>query len=193
MADKEYSRLTRTSSGGFAIIKSSRTSLWLGTDHLLCVDSTGYTENYKRFYFRDIQAIIIRQTEAWKIWGLAFASICALFGLFTLLSSDMTARIVLGCVAAIFFIGLLFAVVPGPSATCHLRTAVQTELLGSANRLRRARRVLERLRPLIAQAQGELSQQELATMNTETPLPAQSPATNADAVEDPNVPPLLKP
>ena len=61
MPEKEYIRLARgrrsniagfSTSGGYA-------SLWQGKDHLLSIDSSGYTEEYKRFYYRDIQAIII--------------------------------------------------------------------------------------------------------------------------------------
>ena len=32
---------------------------WPGKDHLLCVDTSGYTETYQRFYFRDIQTVIL--------------------------------------------------------------------------------------------------------------------------------------
>src|ERR1017187_936684 len=38
-----------------------RNTLWLGPDHLLLVDSTRFSETYKRFYLRDIQTVIIRK------------------------------------------------------------------------------------------------------------------------------------
>src|SRR5947208_5263032 len=70
MAEKEYKRLTRARvRSSFAVISAARSSLWLGADHLLCVDSTGYTETYKRFYFRDIQAITICRTARRKVWN----------------------------------------------------------------------------------------------------------------------------
>ena len=62
MAEKEYQRLTRARlrRAGFFTAVATRSSLWLGKDHLLCIDSNGYGEDYKRFYFRDIQTITLR-------------------------------------------------------------------------------------------------------------------------------------
>jgi hypothetical protein len=39
-----------------------RITLYLATDHLLYVSSTGFSESYRRFYFRDIHAITVRKT-----------------------------------------------------------------------------------------------------------------------------------
>src|SRR4030095_8113184 len=55
--------------------------LWLGRDHLLAVYSTGYSENYKRFYYRDIQALITRTTSRGKIWIVVFAVPAAVLAL----------------------------------------------------------------------------------------------------------------
>ena len=44
MAEKEYRKLTpprRTA--GFAIVSVTRSNLWLGRDHLLCIEAEGYT------------------------------------------------------------------------------------------------------------------------------------------------------
>ena len=63
MADSEYIRLARARmKSGFQVATSNRSSLWLGKDHLLCVETTGYTETYKRFFFRDIQVLTLRRT-----------------------------------------------------------------------------------------------------------------------------------
>jgi hypothetical protein len=42
-------------------------SLWTGADHLLSVRSAKFQEQYRRFYFRDIQAIVITQVPRWVI------------------------------------------------------------------------------------------------------------------------------
>src|SRR5213593_2882508 len=72
MGDQEYRRLTRSRvrHTGFFTLASTRSSLWLGKDHLLNIDSNRYTEEYKRFYFRDIQSITIRKTKRREIWNL---------------------------------------------------------------------------------------------------------------------------
>jgi hypothetical protein len=162
MAEHEYRRLTRARPrSAFAVFTSGRTSLWLGKDHLLCIDSNGYTESYKRFYFRDIQAIMVRKTVRWKYYSLVLGVLAGLFALFALLGrSEVVALAVLGSIAGLFALALLLTLAGGATCVCHLRTAVHTEELPSLDRLRKARRTLERLRPLIAAAQGRIAHTE---------------------------------
>ncbi len=121
-------------------------TLWISDDHLLLVKSTRVAEQYRRFYFRDIQAFLIRRKrfsptrnvlDAFLWLGvlsiyLAHAPVTALFG------------------AAV----LLYKRFSGPYCVCHIQTAVQTEALPSLYRLRVAQQVLGRLAPLIAAAQA---------------------------------------
>ena len=37
--------------------------LWYRDDHMICVSSAFGYESYQRVYFRDIEALIVRQTE----------------------------------------------------------------------------------------------------------------------------------
>src|SRR5260221_457977 len=50
-------------------VSATRCQLWLGTDHLLAVDHTLTAEEYRRFYFRDIEAFVIRRTVARQVWN----------------------------------------------------------------------------------------------------------------------------
>ena len=63
---KEYQRLpgrgTQVDGDRWLAVSRSLCTVWMARDHLLLVSRTGYTETYKRFYFRDIQAVIIRKT-----------------------------------------------------------------------------------------------------------------------------------
>ena len=163
MAEREYRRLTRARPrSSFAVFTSGRTSLWLGKDHLLCIDSNGYTESYKRFYFRDIQAILVRKTDRWKYYSLVLGVLTGLFALFALLGrSEVVALAVLGTIAGFFALALVLTLAGGTTCVCHLRTAVHTEELHSLDRLRKARRTLERLRPLISAAQGGIATTEV--------------------------------
>jgi hypothetical protein len=197
MREKEYRRLTRSKSRSiFGIVSTARSSLWLGQDHLLGIDTSGYTETYKRFYFRDIQAVILRKTEWWKAWGVAFGAGTALFALIALLGGDAIVAWIFGSLAGLFLFGLILDLAAGPSCACCLRTAVQTEELPSMNRVRRARKTLARLRPLIAQAQGELAPEEIPA-RMQAWLAANSPgnltpsATPRFVVDDPNAPPRI--
>ena len=129
--------------------------LYLAADHLLQAASTGYSERYKRFYLRDIQAIIVQETEAWKIWGVVAAVPGAIALLIGLLVGDVGGWILDALGAALLGAGLA-SYAGGPSCRCVLRTAVQTEPLPALKRIRRARQVLACLQPLIEAAQGPL-------------------------------------
>jgi len=206
MAEEQYQRLTRARTrAGFAVVSAARSSLWLGTDHLLCVVSTGYSENYKRFYFRDIQAIVIQKTERRKVWNWALGTptvICLAVWGFNLLLSRGSIGLganLMGTIGTLAFaLPLAINNALGPTTIGYLRTAVQTEELPSLSRLRRVRRVLARLRPLITQAQGQLAPEEISARMREL---AQSPASAADAgaepvryvADDPSAPPRILP
>src|SRR5688572_19920405 len=163
--EKEYHKLpgrgNRSQGNWMAAVRTSAT-LWLGKDHLLSIDSMGgYAEDYKRFYFRDIQAIAIRKSNQGRILSLVLVFLAGLCGLIALLITDPYWRgfwLVLG---GLFLFFLLVNSLRGPTCVCHVRTAVQTEQLPSLNRLRTARKVMNVLKPLIEQAQGAVVREEL--------------------------------
>ncbi len=149
---------------------ATRSSLWLGKDHLLCIDSTGYAEEYKRFYFRDIQAITLVTTKRRLIWnwvlGVPLAGCVGAWGIDLATPQDISlGGIITGVVFTLLFaVPMLLNNLYGPSCACHLHTAVQTEALPSLNRVRRARKVLGRIGPLIEAVQGaRLSPEAIAS------------------------------
>ena len=185
MAEREYHRLTRSRSRTlFGIISTARSSLWLGKDHLLCIDTNGYSEVYKRFYYRDVQAIIWRKTALWHIWTALFSVAAVGFGLIAVsAASEPGASITFAIIAGFFFLGVVMNLAPGPTCKCYLRTAVQTEELASLNRLRRVRKALDRLRPFLIAAQGEMSPEQVrATIREDSSaIPAPEPAPTPPA------------
>ena len=196
--EKEYRRLpgVGTRGQGLVSVVAIRSRLWLGKDHLLCIDSQGFSEDYKRFYFRDIQAIILRRNAHGKMLngGVgALGLIAAALGLVLFSAGSMIGAIVSASFAGFFLLVLLINVARGPTGVCHLRTAVQIEELPSLNRVRRARKVLNRIRPLIAEAQGRLDSEEIPVKMRELALAAAP--TGADrlpmAAEGSNVPPRI--
>jgi hypothetical protein len=183
MPEQKYKRLTRECTPlQLKVAFSARYSLWLGDDHLLQVESAFYTESYKRFFFRDIQAITIRKTDARKIWNWilgAFLLVSALLILMLPHDADV-AKIVLGCIVlTILGIPLLLNNLFGPTCACQIRTAVQTENLPSLRRVRQTRKVLDKVRPLIVSVQGEVTSDEVNTRMREMVLAAAAPATPA--------------
>lgn len=162
MAEQEYERLTRTRSrSAFALISVSRVSLWLGKDHLLCVETNGYSEDYKRFYFRDIQAIIIRENSARNVTSFIFGGLAVVLAVIgSTLTYPVAGRVTLLSAAGVSLLVAVINFLLGPTCSCQIRTAVQTESLPLI-RIRRAQRFLERIRPLIVAAQGQLTTEEI--------------------------------
>jgi hypothetical protein len=156
--EKEYQRLPGRGmrrEGTVVAASHSFCTLWLGRDHLLCIESQGgYTESYKRFYYRDIQAIVVRRTSTYRNWNIALGSLTGFFLLLTVVSGAEVLAWVFGTVAACLLAGWLLHAWRGPTCKCQLQTAVQTDDLPSLTRLRTADRVLDRLRPLIEATQG---------------------------------------
>lgn len=147
--------------GSGAVSSFQRTRLYAGTDHILQVTSNGFTETYQRFFFADIQAIVLNYTITGKVWNYLLGGLAA----FTVLITSTTpqgAWLPLLSIAAFWLVLMAVNVILGPTCACFIKTAVQTQRLPALRRARRARRVIqEHLRPLVHQAQGELSPEEL--------------------------------
>ena len=131
-------------------------TLWHGTDHLLLMYSRLGIEDYRRFYFVDIQSIITHKTVTGKIQNLILGMFLLIFGIMTIRTNGGWA-IFGGIMAGCFVIFLCLNWLRGPTCVTHLRTAVQTEKLHSLYRLKNAQKIMNRLRPLIEQVQGHLS------------------------------------
>jgi hypothetical protein len=165
-----------------------RSALRLADDHLLLCDSgSGFVERYKRFYFRDIEAIIIRKTPNWiaavAIW--AFIAFC-----FFLVGISVGWNTFLEVMEGICGFFILRNVIRGPSSRTHIQTAVQNDVLPMVKRTRKARRVLRSLFPLIEQAQSDLeqvatsvvSQSSVTEVKTAAPAPSLAPASVSEEV-----------
>lgn len=156
-SQKQYKRLS-----GMGFINSNR--LYTGPGHVLSVTTTLFSEDYMRFYYRDIQAIIIRKTVGGKIFNLGFA-ILLIISCIPALSLDGGWSGFFFFMTALFLLLLLINLLRGPTCVCHVRTPIQTVRLRALNRVRKANRAMSRLRPLIEGAQGSLSEESLREIN----------------------------
>ena len=130
-------------------------SVWLGSDHLLLVKSARFREEYKRFYFRDVQAIVVAKARRFHISTRA-AAIAALW-LFALapihgLERNLQAWFWAAGSAALVVAWVFFSAARG--CRCRIYTAVSSEELPSLYCIDTARRFLEKVEPYLAQAQG---------------------------------------
>ncbi len=151
-AKMKYKRLPGGRRGFFR-----QSSLWLGDDHLLAVTGWRFTEDYKRYYYRDIQALVVARTRRWAvtlpwffpalgllIWGL-IAQATAISRL-----AEVCWYLVGAVVLAWLYVSLK------ASVRCSIQTAVSREELPSLLRFWSARRTIRILGDRIAQAQGTL-------------------------------------
>ena len=150
-AAPEYRRLP-----GLGRRAAAYTKLWLGPDHLLLVESTGFSEEYQRFRYSEVQALVIQRTWFSNRANVVIGILVALFVLLAFVSGDF-GRVFLGVLAAIAGLIGLFNLYHGPSCNTYLVTAVQQHRLISLSRVRRARKAFELLRPRIAESQQRLS------------------------------------
>lgn len=166
---REYRRLPGggIKRGSFFAFTAIRSNLWAGSDHLLLVSSTGFTEEYRRFYYRDIQAFLVRKTGRGAAWSFISAAVLALLALLAFTRAPISRdgffwfwTLFLGIP---FLIVLLVNLLKGPTCVCHIQTAVSREELPSLARMRTARKALAIVRPLIEAAQGRLTREEIAS------------------------------
>jgi hypothetical protein len=131
-------------------------SVWLGPDHLLSVQSMRFREEYKRFYLRDVQAIVVADAPRFHISTRAIV-IAVLWLAAWLALRDLSgwAPAVLWT-AAIVLIGTWLYVSASCSCTCCIYTAVSCDEFRSVYRTWTARRFLRELEPRISEAQGIL-------------------------------------
>ena len=155
--EKEYHKLPGTKKG-FLIGKYA---LWQGGDYLLHVYSRVGVEDYKRFYFSDIQAIITRKTITGKVQNVVLGFLLLLFTVPAILNDGGWSAF-WAALGGVLLILVLINLYRGPTCETKLLTAVQTEKLHSLHRLKNAVKVMNRLRSNIQSAQGTLLREDLA-------------------------------
>ncbi|HWC98271.1 MAG TPA: hypothetical protein VG456_16040 [Candidatus Sulfopaludibacter sp.] len=129
-------------------------SLWLGEGYLLSVKSMRFREDYKRFYFRDVQAIAVAKAPRFHIstrslllgavWLIAYGVASVVHSRHTWILWTVAAALVAAWVVVSGFF----------SCRCRLYTAVSREELPSVYRTWTARKFLDKLTPHITEVQG---------------------------------------
>ncbi len=173
--EKEYRRLPGIHKG-FII---GRYRLWEGSDHILQVFSRFGVEDYRRYYFNDIQAIVITKTDKGKIFGLILGLVSLIFGLLVMTSEGGWA-VFNGIILAVLLSIFLFNWFRGPTCTTQIYTPAQTETLPSLYRLRPSLKVIDRLKALIEKTQGALPPENLPRNLPAGPSPRPSSDPSAE-------------
>jgi hypothetical protein len=148
--------------------------LYEADDHLLQVNSRFGVEEYKRFYFADIQALVVRKTAEGLIKGLVLTGVTLLLALAA--TAWEWALSVFGIPASLVAMWLIVHVLRGPTCITTITTAVQTEQLHSLARLRKALEFMDRIRPAILGFQKSRPEPGAASRAGAVPGSARGPA-----------------
>ena len=155
MDKKEYRRF-----GGRVGGLVSHSSIWLADDHLLDCKDSFFTERYRRFYFKDIQALVVNKTIE-SLMTTLLASIFAMGSLWFLSHATKGWFIFWSIVTGFFFIILVVNILKGQSCRTFIQTAVQKEQLSGINRIKEIENLLVIIKPAIQSFQGEIGPQDL--------------------------------
>ena len=134
--------------------------IWIGPDHLLMVESTGISEKYKRFFFKDIQAIRLLKTKT-TLYSLIFVSslflLTAALGVWSWngTSQELVIFPALICLVLLYYLIRLF--IQGPSCECWIYSSVQKEKIKPVTKVKTGKKLLGLLVPKIEALQGTLS------------------------------------
>lgn len=127
-------------------------TLWLAADHILNVRTGWLSEDYERFYLREIQATILREKPGLGV-PLETIAICSL----GLLLAAALATPWIGILLVIGASAYLVHKLRGPECLCFVKTATGTWQLPALTRLKQAQKTLAILKPAIESAQGGVS------------------------------------
>ncbi len=131
-------------------------SVWLGPDHLLLVKSYRFREEYKRYHFKDIQAIAIAQVPRFH-FSTRSAGIAVLWIIALLLSNRFSYGAPLLWIAAAALFAAWIYVSESRSCICRIYTAVSADELPSVYRTWVAARFLRDVESRVAEVQGEFA------------------------------------
>ncbi len=131
------------------------TKWYLSEDCLLAAKRVMYAVEYRRFYFRDLESIVVWPTRAW-LWRLVLPVV--LFGALSIAFwqwVDSTAGAIFGGVGLAWVLAELAL---GPTAGCRIRTTGASVDLPLVTRTRRARKVLAKIDGAVRAARGGVEQ-----------------------------------
>jgi hypothetical protein len=156
-------------------------SLWLGGDHLLVIENSGFifpfSESYRRIDFKNIQTVSVATTRKGLLTSVLLIALLALFGwgIIDNYSEDRGLSIFWGVLASPILIALIFNWAKGPTTICRLQTAVQILKLKPLNRLKTAQRFMADLAPFCDEHQSALK-------SSTPPVPGSPPAAMGETL-----------
>lgn len=115
------------------------------------MSQSGFQEQYRRFFYSDIQAFVWRTTLGWMVTAsvLAFLLLCSLTLLF--LPEGQIALVIFATPLALL---LLAHLIKGPSCVFEIVTPLTRHRIPALDRLKAAKKFMERITPKILESQA---------------------------------------
>ncbi len=130
----EYRKIDGLGVGRGSFQVGQRSRLYQGSDHLLVVRSTGYTEDYSRVSYQNIRYVVIRRTHGRERQAMLSGLLLVLIGLLYF------AHLPWGLVVVFdfpFFIWFIANLVWGETCRTYVNTDIQTLELPVPRRVRK--------------------------------------------------------
>lgn len=156
------------------------TRWYLSEDCLLAARQIMYTVEYRRFYLRDLEYVMVWPSGMWQ-WRLIVpaATIAAIGGAFWAWENSTAGEVFGGM--ALAWLGLELAL--GPTARSRIQTTGASVDLPLVHRTRRARKVLAKLDAAVRGARGVVEQQSSSPVTSSLAAPDMQGRSEAAAPE----------
>lgn len=119
----EYQKIKGLGTGRGSFQLAMRSRLYETGDHLLLVQSTGYTEEYKRVFYRDVRYVVARKDRGQIIHGIVSAAI--FIGIWSLDLAGLPFWVVI-CLSLPIAIWFMVNLIRGATCRTYISTDVQT-------------------------------------------------------------------
>jgi hypothetical protein len=144
---KDYSPIPGVGTGRGSLRFGLRTRIYAAADHLLLVETTGYTEDYKRISYRDIRYVVARENSGQVQRGLFLLLIIFLI---CLLNFAGVHWLIVGIFCFPFVVVSILNLARGACCDCFLSTNVQTLKLPTPNRMNKVPKFVDFLKTKIS-------------------------------------------
>ncbi|MCL2701860.1 MAG: hypothetical protein FWE88_09255 [Phycisphaerae bacterium] len=147
-------------------------SVYLADEYLLCVNGGTFQETYRRFYYRDIQAILLRRTGGTVVESLLLILVLVLAFILAASVPD-SIWLWLAAIMPVVMI-LVWTLLSEGRCVCYIQTPVSIQRL-PVTTFRAAKKLLAELSPRIEAVQGPSSPADLQRILAENQPRGETP------------------
>ena len=167
-------QFTRLPARRFGILR--RASIWDAGDYLLSISGTTFSERYRRFYYDDIQGIVVQNCPRLGSIGamLLTAGFCVPVISALLVARGSQLAYIFGAIPVLWLIWLIYVNL-ARSCRVFIYTAVSSEELPALFRRRSAAKVIPMVLSKIAERQGDFTGAPIMPESIVSPVIPEAP------------------